>query len=313
MLEKVRNILLVISGVGALLSIHFKTMNNFAIDTIRNKYKNVPGKQLIFNTVIKLFSYCFIGIYLTLFIISIIDFFVAKKWGTIFSVPDLGEGWFLFGVIVATVIIIAPFMAAAIAVINLVEIKDQFRKKLENKDYIKVDKKTITWNWIGIILSVIVTITWIILSGYIVTTGIDVVNKEGIYIFQNNILNDNMRMISLFGFLAIISITSFIVLNSLREIYIAINQDESYILIVNNHKVLCKCYLEYEEYFLIFKNEDENYIKKSEIKEIRKVDTYNITNMKGKYNNGVKEAAKNKSAKRNKKFFAYKKAKKNSK
>lgn len=270
MLEKARNILLVISGMSALLSIYLKTMNSFAIDIIRNKYKNVPGKQPMFNTVIKFISYCFVGIYFVLFSLEIFDFFREKKWQPMIVNPIGKGGLYALGAVIGILIIILPIISAIISAINLLTIKDEFRKKLESNKYNKISNSTILYNRIGIVLSIIVTILWMILLGCIFKDGINVVNNGGKYIFQNNVSDENMTFIVAMTFLAIIAITSFIVLNSLKEMYTAVNQEESYLLKVNNYEIRCQCYLEYEEYFLIFEKGIERYIKKSEVKEIIK-------------------------------------------
>lgn len=177
MLEKIRNILLVMTGLGAVVSIYFKTVNSFAIDVIRNKYKNVPGKQPIFDTVINFISYCFIVIYIILLVIGIIDFFISKGWRTLIEFPK-GTGiisWII--TLVGLAFIIFPAISFAITLINFFTIKNKFIEKLENKDDIEIEDKTIKMNRIGIILSIIIAGVWLFFSLSIVVDGIDIINK----------------------------------------------------------------------------------------------------------------------------------------
>ena len=62
--------------------------------------------------------------------------------------------------------------------------------------------------------------------------------------------------------------SSFIVANNLKELYTIIEQKESYVLKTNNYELICSCYLEYSEYFLIFKDGIERYIRKSQVLEL---------------------------------------------
>lgn len=271
MLEKIRNILLVISGGGALLSVYVKIFNSLAIDIIRNKYKNIPGKQSIFNTIMKFILYCFIGVYLITYIIYITTLIVAGKWSYSTSFPEVNGCLGIIGMIAGLICIVSIIISPIIAINNLFKTENEFRKKLENKIYSDISNKTILFNKIAIFLSILTTIICILFSLYMIIQGIDIVNKEGIYIFQNNIYNEDMRFIAKLSLIAVINITSFIVLYSLREIYVAINQKELYILRTSSCEIVCKCYLEYEEYFLIFKDDMEKYIKKSQVIEISKI------------------------------------------
>lgn len=301
MLEKIRNISLLITGLGAVFSIYLKTFNGLAMDTIKGKYKNIPGRKSVFDAIIELIKYCFIVIYTILFSMAIMSFFTSKEYEIVISsILKVDTYIDLVVILFALVSVVFPIASVSITINNFFEIKNKFIEKLENKEDIKVDSKLINHNKIGMFFSATITSIWLIFLVFIFTTGVDIVNNEGIYIFENNIPNDSISFLGILSFLAVISITSFIILNSLREIYIAINQEEYYILNINNREISCQLYLEYEEYFLIFENETEKYIKKSEVKEIIKLkktknrDTKNEA-IKEYFNNLIKkETEKNK-------------------
>lgn len=292
MVEKIQNILVLLTGLGAAFSIYLKTVNEFTMNMIRSKYKNAPGKKSVFHAVIELIEYCFILTYIIIFIIEMINFFTSKEYkiviNNILKASTLME-WMV--ILLSLSLIILPIISMIIAINNFLEIKNKFIKKLENKDNIKIDSKIIVNNKIGMMFSIIITAIWLFYFLFIFTTGINIVNKEGIYFFENNIPNDNAAFLWILSFFAFISTTSFIILNSLREIYTSVNQDEYYILNINNREVSCQCYLEYEEYFLIFENEMEKYIKKSEVKEIKKIkkDNYEKKDFNGLIENELKE------------------------
>ncbi|WP_195264079.1 hypothetical protein [Clostridium sp. 1001275B_160808_H3] len=271
MLEKIRNILLLLTALGAVVSIYVKVFNELAIDVIRNKYRNIPGKQSIFNTIINFIIYCFFGIYLIVTIISAVDLIRTGGWKSVLDVPKVEGGFEVIAFLVGLLIIIISIIPAVVASLNMISMKDNFRDKLENKLNSKIKKSVIIKIIISMLMSTLLTIGWIILSFNIIIRGINIVKDNGEYIFENNIVNNDMKFIVIFGFLALISITSFIVLNSLREIYKAVNEDEYYILNTSNGQIYARCYLECEDYFLIFENTMERYIKKNEIKEIRKI------------------------------------------
>lgn len=69
-----------------------------------------------------------------------------------------------------------------------------------------------------------------------------------------------------------------------------------YILVANDKCISTRYYLEYDEYYFIYENNIENYIKKSEVKEIKRMnvpyeksetaeDNNIISKLKSKYRN----------------------------
>lgn len=74
--------------------------------------------------------------------------------------------------------------------------------------------------------------------------------------------------ISLIGMTGLISL---IISISLLNVIEMLESNCMYEIIIEQEVIMCRCYLEYEEYYLIFVNGMERYINKSKIKEVRKL------------------------------------------
>lgn len=58
-----RNLLLTLTAVGAVLSFYIKVCRDFFIETVKLNYKNVPGKQSIFEIITVWIMYSSVIIY----------------------------------------------------------------------------------------------------------------------------------------------------------------------------------------------------------------------------------------------------------
>lgn len=261
------------------MSFCIKSLNNFYIDLIKSRYKNVPGKQAVFELVVQWVGYILLSISLILFLISFISFVIVIFSNIILIIKGgatLPEGNNFFESISFQLFFGATIVGLFIYSITCPfiiwkELKKWFIRKLEKGLVRKAKLESKKMIEIGICTSSILASLLIITVVITIKDGIKVVKNNGIYIFENNISDTNMNAIVSASLVILICIAVFILLNKLAEIYNVITEETSFILCTSSkEKVLCRCYLEYDDYYLMFENGTERYIKKSEVKEIRK-------------------------------------------
>ncbi|EHI98144.1 hypothetical protein CDLVIII_1451 [Clostridium sp. DL-VIII] len=99
--------------------------------------------------------------------------------------------------------------------------------------------------------------------------------KEGRnFIFINTLSVEEISTFTTYGIIAFISLTFFIILNSMEEIAKTLNENFTYIILMDTEEITCNIYLEYNEYYLVFMNGVQRYISKSKVKEINKSTYY---------------------------------------
>lgn len=260
-----RNLFLMLTASGAIISFYMKVSRDFPMELIKTKYKNVPGKQGIFEVVT-------VYTMVSLFVIDIITLFK--------TVPDAVKNGFnqtvstgignIFSIIIVILamsvllsIILTPFVIYSKA-------SDEFKHKLENREFKNISNFIIVWNIICGFVSICISVYCIyaILSNLTQYTKLD--KYENNFIFISNIDISTMKNIILLGIILFICITLFIIQISLSEIITAINDDYKYILDTENGLIECNIFLEYNEYYLLFKDNTEQYINKSKVKNIVK-------------------------------------------
>ncbi|POO87262.1 hypothetical protein, partial [Clostridium sp. 3-3] len=69
----------------------------------------------------------------------------------------------------------------------------------------------------------------------------------------------------------IIALGALIITISLCSIMKALKEDIAYYLVTQNESIICRFFLEYEEYYLIIMQGNEKYIRKTDVKIIRKI------------------------------------------
>lgn len=272
MQESVRNSLITLTTIGTILGIYFKAVDGFIINLVKIRYKNIPGKKSMFNIVIELLGYIFISIYLLMCIVLIFNIIFFRSNGGWNLTKNIFNLHSVEPVEIIAILFLVCFSGAlAFTYILFSFIMPMFKTKLIDK---KVDIKSKYFkffNFLGIIM-VIISIAIESMLIYILTKdGIKVVRSNGIYIFENNISDGNMYSLVFFIVLMFISITSCLVLNSIRQIYKEVCSEDMYTLITNNERVSTRCYLEYDEFYLNIEDGIEYYIKKSDVREIIKM------------------------------------------
>ncbi|WP_143314226.1 hypothetical protein [Clostridium sp. HBUAS56017] len=268
MLEQIRNFLLTLTAIGTVVGFFIKTVNDFFMKSIRKRYKNVPGKQTIFEIIVEWIAYIIVFIYLFVAGTLIITSIANSDWHWVSANIQIGE--INYGNFVGIAIVIAFFFSICAPIFAWSSVSNLFILKLEKGLCHKVKRITKKIITLGVIASSITTSGGIYLIWALLDQKVKLVVKNSSYFLENNLGDDDMKMILLVGFALFFTITAFIILNSLKEICKVIDKLQMYILCTSKENIICRCYLEYDEYYLLFENGTERYIKKSEVKEIKK-------------------------------------------
>lgn len=236
-----------------------KLFKDFFMEIVKFKYRNIPCKLSVFEVLIKLGMACVILFDIVAILVQIFNL-VVNRGSAGFLVND-GEG----------LLWIIGFIGAIVWLINigvlfweLSNIYDKFISYLENSTKKEVNKLDFWRISIVIFLSSIYILMWT----YV--------------IFELDI-----KSIIGLSSLGISTVISGIIAISLLEVYKTLKNREKYILYTDKELIACNMFLEYNNYYLIFEDGIERFIKKDEVKEIRKIDVDKIQHDKIK--NSIKE------------------------
>lgn len=264
-----RNLLLTLTAVGAVLSFYIKVCRDFFIETVKSNYKNVPGKQSIFEIIVKWAMY-------SLFILDgvVILLFILTKGEILFENITNTEVQDLWLKVFSIVILIFCSSSLICTLYSFYKVKRYFIDKLEDKYKKTVGIKTKIWIYISMAMSLIVFLVGsavIILNIYIKVTLV----KEGRnFIFINSASKDDINNYISWVAISFVCLTIYIILNSINEFAKTINENCTYIILTDAEDIVCNSYLEYNECYLVFRNGVQRYISKSKVKEINKSTYY---------------------------------------
>lgn len=249
LINNTRNLFLLLTAIGAAIGVYLNGVNNLYYNLIKLNFKNIPVKMSSFKVIVTWISiilFVFDFIYL---VYSIWRIFNTKgQKDTNINVLDM----FSLSGVIATIIIIIIIIVFIGSIFIFSKIKILFIKKLKTNQNINMNKYFIYINWTSIISSGIMSFFLLVLI-------------VGAFVSSSIKYKEIISVIILF----LIVFTEFILAIALRELINAINDNYEYILIDSKENV-CKCYIDYDEYYLLFNNGIETYIKKSDIKRIVK-------------------------------------------
>lgn len=283
-LSSIRDALVIITTIITILGVCIKTLNKFFLETIKCKYKMIPGKQSIFDTILK--SIIFFIVIFSAIISIIMVTYTFLKGGSNLNTNDLlnlnANVYELIGFIVALLFYYIIFSTKEVFKV----LEDMFIQKLEenyNKKYHRrqqlnvnsffllkyikkiLDKiKSISIKKVNIINTLIAMSLAIMSVSIIIMYIIKGVNKNDI---------ESIYVLSLIGIAGIICAVISISLIDVVEI---VMNNYIYKIITEQENIICKCYLEYNECYLIYQNGSERYISKGKVKEIRKSKGFRI-------------------------------------
>ncbi|MBB6622045.1 hypothetical protein H7E67_01245 [Clostridium gasigenes] len=279
MLESIKNFLLTLSAIAAVTSIYINRCNIFFIESVKARYKNNPYNYSIFDVVTKFINYLFVSVSVSVSVIYILQY----MWNIVKYIRDRFKGevvtssdtdFLSFNFIIGFVFFIIILISIVYVLRNIMELfdkcKNEYINKIENKEYKIINSEELKRNKNARVITIVIIAIWIMFTVTTLYTGIEPVKSNGILVFENNISKRDMVASISFSFFTFISIACYFVLDSLKRISIAINEDVVYTLVIEKESMVCKLYLEINDYYLIFDNGIEKYIRKSDIKKIVK-------------------------------------------
>lgn len=245
LIDNIRNLFLLLTASGAVIGVYLNSVNNFYYNLIKLKFKNIPVKTSGFKVIITWIS--IIAIVFDFIYLGYVIWSFFSGGGQKDSNINMSNLFSLSGVIAG--MIVMGFIAFISTIIIFSKIQILFIEKLKTNKNINIKKYFYYINWSNIIISGIISF---FLLFFIVV------------IFASNLIRYKDVVSSIILFLVVF--TGFILAIALREFINAINDNYEYILI-GSKEYVCKCYIDYDEYYLLFNNGIETYIKKSDIKE----------------------------------------------
>ncbi len=246
-LKDIKEVLLAMIAFWTVAGFLIKVFSGFFVENIKLKYKNVYWKQSTFEVILKWIGNMTILVYMIMFCYYIIDFILYRK-SSMFvksiSIPNFNIDLITIIGLIVTVMIF--FMVLSVLISQAIE--ELFIDKLENGNINKVKRRYKLINVLGKTISCVFIIIFIVdisktadisttfFTGYLAGLGII------IYLFHTGIS----------GVIKEIETNSIFTIHLSKDI------------------ISCSCFLEYEDYYLVFEDGIERFIKKDEVKEIRK-------------------------------------------
>jgi len=252
-LDNIRNALLIITTAGIIIGIYVRSLNGYFIESIKCKYKYVPGQQSTFEMVINIISAIIFAIYFIALVIVI--FLIGVKSSELNILSYLQTNWRQDYTVVVTAFICGlPLIITFCINIMCDKLRTLFTNKMNNKTVnssFKVYKR-------ATIVAILISAIYLLLNLYVIT--------------KYNLEAQDIQTNLIFLILIIACTTNIIILFSLKTIITELSANVNYTFHMNKMKITCKCYLEYKEYFLVLEDGAEKFIKKSEIIQIEKIE-----------------------------------------
>lgn len=272
MQDLVRNFLITLTTVFTSLGFYFKVMDSLIVNIIKIKYNNVPGKKPTFNIVIEFVGFIFLAVYIAFCIISIINSVILIMDGKVSSLINIAMPPQVEGADIATKIFAYCFFGTLGCIYLLcIYVIPMFINKFKGICFYKKSIFIRILIYSGMVMSLLTIVFEGTVTISTLKESIKPVMVNGIWVFENHMNNFDMHNMLSWGLISFISITSFLLLNSIRQIYKEVYSEYMYILQRNSEGIATRCYLEYDEFYLIIQDNSELYIKKSEVKEVKKV------------------------------------------
>lgn len=265
MLDTLSKLLITLTTLGTILGIYFKIISTLLTESIKAKYKNIPGENSIFQVILKISAYIFWYLYILLIIIYVLWFSKnSSSLSDIIMPKEIVTNFYTIPIMIALMftMIWTPMF--------FFDIKDRYIGRLEGNTDIYISKNKITLNNIN---KIILGFFLFIYLGNICIF----ISKNPIIHFENNIILV-MRDYGASEFNELIKIIAMNIFFC-TFLILALNMSEICELLYNKSKFVfntgkpfeCNCFLEYKEYYLVTDNSNIKYIKKSDVKEIEKI------------------------------------------
>ncbi|MZK50957.1 hypothetical protein [Clostridium beijerinckii] len=277
-LSLIRDVLVVITTIITILGVCIKTLNKFFLETIKCKYKMIPGKQSLFDTILK--SIIFFLVIFSGIISIIMVTYTIYKGGSNLNTNDLldlnANVYELTGFIIALLFYYIIFSTRIVFKV----LEDLFLQKVE-QDFSKRYGERKKFNSSSIVLlknikkilsklkfisikkvnafNILIAMFFVILSASLIIT----------YIIKG-VNKDDMESIYILSLIGIAGLICSVISISLLDVVEVVHNNYVYEISMEQEIIICRCYLEYNEHYLVLQGGNQRYISKGKVKEIRK-------------------------------------------
>jgi hypothetical protein len=272
MIEQIGKIAIILPAVITFMGLLGNITYNFLIETIKYKYKRVPGQQSGAGIIFNVFKSLIIIIYICIIVLSIIGIIISLKHGQL--IENLTHKNFnndtdknLMNKIIVIIGAIAIYF-----MYSFFSFRDSYKNKLKGYKVKKVNKIKSILNLLILFVSGILIVLLLVFEGQLISSNIEIIFKNGI-VYKNNLDIIDYKSIFFVFIIGLLTSIVFMISLSLKEIINTINEEKIYSFFTSNDIILCKCYLEFKDYYLIIEKDIERYIKKECVIEVRKVNS----------------------------------------
>ncbi|WP_017210693.1 hypothetical protein [Clostridium beijerinckii] len=280
-LNYIRDVLVSITTIITVLGVFIKTLNKFFLETIKSRYKMIPGKQSIFDTVLKSIM-VFISTVSALFSVIMVTYSLIKR-GSNLNTNELlklsANIYQFIGFVIAILFYYLIFWTKKV----FSRLQRMFIYKIEKKSTESQNRSKKSMcsfeKYIRNILNKIknvsvrnLNIINIIISTFLGSSSLILILVYAI----KGIKKEDMESVFILCLIGMVSLISFIISISLVNVVEMLNSNYIYTIFIEQEIIICRCYLEYDEYYLVLENRNERYISKGKVKEIRKSKGFEI-------------------------------------
>ena len=283
-LNYIRDVLVSITTIITVLGVFIKTLNKFFLETIKSRYKMIPGKQSIFDTVLKSII-AFISTVTIIFSFIMVTYSVIKKGNNLNANELLNLNVNIYQFIGLGIAMLFYYLMFGTQEV-FGRLQSKFIDKIEKKSTESQNKSIIftksmysfllhIGNTLNIIKNVSerkLNIINIIISTFLGSSSLILILA---YVIKG-IKKEDIESILILGLISMVSLISFIISISLVNVMDMLNSNYIYTIVFEQEIIICSCYLEYDEHYLVLENGNERYISKGKIKEIRKSKGFGI-------------------------------------
>ncbi|MFW2504386.1 hypothetical protein [Clostridium diolis] len=283
-LNYIRDFLVAMTTIITVLGVFVKTLNKFFLETIKSRYKMIPGKQSIFDTVLKSIM-VFISTVSIIFSFIMVTYSLVKKGSNlnanellnlsanIYEFIGFGVAMLFYYLLYGTLDVFSRLQSIFV---------DKFEKKsTENQRESKNLKKSMYsfLKHIGSKLNIFknigikkLNIINLIISAFLGSCSLILIVS---YILKG-IKKEDLESVFILVMIGMFSLISFIISISLLNVVEIVNSNCIYKIVMEQEIIICRCYLEYDEHYLVLENGNERYISKGKVKEIIKSKGFGI-------------------------------------
>ena len=262
-ISEVRDFLVVITTIITILGVFFKAVNSFFIDVIKNSFEVIPGKNSLYNTVIKTIVYIILSIEIIIaigiFILMIIPCSDGelgnniKGTNTVYIIIKSVINMLNFALIYLIIFSERTIIYLLSEVYKVLGIKGKSTNNNFFEKHLKGSKNSVK-KINGFKMAAIIIVSICIIFIIVFNSG--------------KLLEERVIL----GIIAIFSISVYIILNSLNPIVDMLSKKYRYYIVLKNNQVyIVNFFLEFENNYLIVEEGIQRYISKQEVIEIKKV------------------------------------------